>query len=240
MDDCRSYLPAACPTRLRHRPPRLLALLMCGLCGLSLATLSGCGPVVMLQKMLFGDPVLTAAFRHTTGVDLADGKQSVLVVATTPSVVRHDFPGVDLEIVDRVSRRLNTRGTKMHPSKDVLNWLDDRGGRWDDASEIAEAFDVDYIIHVDIDRFSHLEENSVDLLRGNAVGNVRAYEVKKIAGKRAAFAVFSREINITYPTLHPKQKHQISERIFQEEFLGRVCEQVSQLFYDHRPSETVF
>ena len=221
----------------------LVPLRRCAAC-LAMASLlwalSGCSLFVMAGKMFFGDPEKTAAFRGVTDVDLTKGDKSVLIVATTPESAKQDNPGVDVSIVEEVSRTLRSKGVKVYPSRKVLTWVDDRGGRWGDADEIAAAFDADYIVEIDVDRLSHREENSPDLFRGHAVGNVHAYEVVKSGGGRVASPVFSREFTCTYPTHHPKQAHQISEQTFRQQFLERVCRHVAQLFYDHRASETVY
>lgn len=203
-------------------------------------TLGGCSLFVMAGKMFFGDPKQAAPFRTTTEVDLTDGEKSVLIVATTPQGVKAENSNVDLEVVERVSRHLRAKGVKVYPSKQVLNWLDERGGQWGDPNEIAEKFDADYIIEIDIDRFTHREENSPDLFRGNALGNVRAYEVVKSGGGRKASPCFAKEFSCTYPSHAPKAAHQISEDTFRQEFLNRVCDHIAQQFCDHRASETVY
>lgn len=240
MDDRRDSFA---PTALDPSQTLFVPLKRCVAC-LAIASvvwaLSGCSLFVMAGKMFFGDPKQEAAFRAVTDVDLSKGEQSVLIVATTPQSVKAHIPGVDLVIVERVSRALRGKGIKVYPSKKVLNWVDNRGGQWGSPDEIAAAFDdADYIIEIDVDQFTHLEENSPDLYRGQAVGNVRTYEVVSIGGQQTASPVFSREFSCTYPAMYPKQAHQISERTFKEEFLNRVCTQISQLFYDHRMSETI-
>ena len=223
-------------------PALLVPLRRCAAC-LAVASavwaLSGCSIFVMAGKMFFGDPKRESAFRSVTHVDLADGDKSVLILATTPESAKRDYSSVDVAIVERVSRTLRTKGVKVYPSKKVLTWVDDRGGQWGSADEIAEKFDADYIVEIDIDQLGHREPNSPDLYRGVAQGNVRGYEVVQSGDRRAASPVFSREITCTYPTHHPKQAHQISEQTFKEEFLSRVCATIARLFYDHRASETV-
>ena len=238
MDDRRPLrAPAPASSTL------LVPLRRCAAC-LAIAsavwTLGGCSLFVMAGKMFFGDPKQTATFHAVTDVDLTDGEKSVLIVATTPLSAKEAGATVDIQIVEQVSRQLRAKGIKVYPSKKVLNWLDERGGQWGDASEIAAKFDADYIVEIDVDRFSHREENSPDLYRGNAIGNVRAYEVVKVDGRRTASPCFSNEFTCTYPSQSPKAAHQISEETFRREFLGRVCTQIAQLFYDHRASETVF
>ncbi len=201
---------------------------------------SGCSLFVMAGKMLFGDPLRTAAFHSATKVDLTKGEKSVLIVATTPQSTKNELPGVDFKVVEEVSRRLRVKGIKVYPSQKVLNWVDNRGGQWGTADEIAAKFDADFIVEIDVDRLSFREENSPDLFRGQAIGNVRAYEVVAAGDTRLASSAFSREFSCTYPTHHPKQAHQISEDTFRQQFLERVCTHIAQLFYDHRMSETVY
>ena len=235
-------------TRLSSAPAsRSVALLVplrrCAAC-LAIAsavwTLGGCSLFVMAGKMFFGDPKQAAAFRTTTDVDLSKGEKSVLIVATTPQSVKAEVSNVDLEIVERVSRLMRTKGVKVYPSKQVLNWLDERGGQWGDANEIAAKFDADYIVEIDVDRFTHREENSPDLFRGNAVGNVQAYKVVNSGGTRTASPCFAKEFTCQYPSQAPKPAHQISEATFRKEFLHRVCLEISKMFCDYRASEMVY
>jgi hypothetical protein len=204
-------------------------------------TIGGCSLGVMAGKMLFGDPTQPAPFRTVTDVDLGKGDKSVLIVATTPQAAKQIDAGLDLVVAERVSRTLRGKGVKVYPSKKVLNWVDNRGGQWGTPDEVAAAFpDANYIVEIDIDQFSHLEESSPDLYRGRAVGNVRAYEVVEMNGEKTASPCFSREFTCTYPSMFPKQAHQISERTFREEFTNRVCSEIAHLFYDHKASETVY
>ncbi|HEX6985780.1 MAG TPA: hypothetical protein VF170_10395 [Planctomycetaceae bacterium] len=245
MDDRRPTLAPAEPSPPADPSPSAALLVPLRRCAACLAVastvwaLSGCSLFVMAGKMFFGDPEKTAAFRAVTDVDLAKGDKSVLIVATTPESAKQAYSSVDVDIVERVGRELRRKGVKVYPSKKVLDWVDRRGGQWGSPDEIAAEFDADYVIEIDVDRLSHREPHSPELYRGQAVGNVRAYEVVESGGGRVASPVFSREFTCTYPSHHPKQAHQISERTFQEEFLGRVCTHVAQLFYDHRASETV-
>ncbi|MGC1272933.1 MAG: hypothetical protein WBC44_04445 [Planctomycetaceae bacterium] len=239
MDDRR---PSPVPAEHSPTAALLVPLKRCAAClaiASTLWALSGCSLFVMAGKMLFGDPERTAAFHDVTDVDLTDGENSVLIIATTPQSAKAELPGVDVTIVEEVSRRLRVKGIKVYPSQKVLTWVDNRGGQWGTADEIAAKFDPDYIVEIDVDRLTHREENSPDLFRGQAIGNVRAYKVVPSGDTRVASPSFSREFTCTYPTHHPKQAHQISEETFRQQFLERVCTHIAQLFYDHRASETV-
>ncbi|QDT36929.1 hypothetical protein [Stratiformator vulcanicus] len=200
---------------------------------------SGCSLFVMAGKMFFGDPTIPSHFHRMVGIDLTDGEHSVLVVTTTPEAIKRDAPAIDLDITERVSRRLKNKGVDLFPSGEVLTWLDDRGGRWDDVDEIARAFETDYIVHCDLRELTFYEENSSDLYRGKVNGSIYCYEVAEENGVYLAQRVFNVEFDSTYPSHRPKLAHQMSERIFREEFVDRVCKQVALTFYDHKLSEEI-
>ncbi|WP_145261385.1 hypothetical protein [Calycomorphotria hydatis] len=202
--------------------------------------LSGCSLFVMAGKSIFGDPVIDCALKQLTSVNLAKGDHKVLVVATAPESVKRDSPGIELDIADRIGRRLRANGVRLERTGKLLTWLDDRGGVWQDVDELALEFDVDYIIHLDFDQLTFHEDNSPNLLRGRVAGNSYVYEVKEEDGIRDAVRIFSQEVTTTYPTHRPKFSHQVSDRIFREEFIDRTCRELAFLFTDHYPFETLY
>ena len=201
--------------------------------------LPGCSLGVMAGKMLFGDPLTPCAFTGQTGVDLAKEGKRVIVVCSIPDVVRSDFPSLEVDLLDGVARQLKRRDIAIVSPDDVASWLDDNGGRWDDPSEMAEHFKADYVVHVDLDRFTYKEENSPDLFRGRALGNVIAYEAVRSDGRTTARRVFEREFNSEYPAHHPVSVTTISARNFRKQYLDRVTGEVAHMFYNHRFSEEI-
>lgn len=217
--------------------PRCLAIIVPAA---AVCVLGGCSLFVMAGKMVFGDPVQTAAFTKVTRVDLTEGEKKVLVVATTPASVKQEMPGADLVVTEQVSRLLRTEGVSIYPSEEVLDWVDDRGGYLGTPQEIAAAFPkADYLIKIDIDHLTHHAANSPDLLRGKAVGNISAYEIVPIDGGATASPVFSESFKSTYPRLYPEPSHQVSDRTFKKKFLDRVCRQIAQSFYSYHARDAV-
>ena len=144
------------------------------------------------------------------------------------------------EIVEAISRHLKREGVKLIDSNEVRTWMDDNGGRLDDPRDLAEDFEVDYILYISLARINFHEPNSPNLYRGSASGDVFVYEVEKKDGQSEVHEVFSKGFNSTYPEFHPVSADQIdSLRIFQKKFLDRVSGQLSQLFYDHKISEEI-
>jgi hypothetical protein len=143
------------------------------------------------------------------------------------------------EIVEDISRRLKRQGVQLMSSNDVRTWMDDNGGRLDDPRDLAEDFDVDYIISIKLARVTFREENSPSLYRGVANGEVFTYSVEKENGEPVVREVFSKGFGTIYPEGHPKDQID-SLRIFQKQVLDRVSDQIAHLFYSHKPSEEVF
>jgi hypothetical protein len=208
---------------------------------LLLVLLPGCSLFVMAGKMLTGDPLIPNQFRQMTGVNLAKGKHRVVVVCTVPAAVDEELSTLNVDLIEGVTRRMKIAGVDVVRADKVTRWIDDRGGVVHDANEMARAFpDVDYIAWIDLHSFSLREDqsrgkNSSTLLRGRVQGYVRAYKVQEINGDRAALTAYNAEFNTVYPTHQPVSEVGSSALLFQKQFIDRVCDQLAELFYDHRP-----
>ena len=86
---------------------------------LLLVCFSGCSLFVMAGKAILGDPQISSEFRVHTGIDLTKGKDSVLILCSAPHGILADFPALQIDIVDRVSRTLKTRNVNVIPADDV-------------------------------------------------------------------------------------------------------------------------
>ncbi|MCA9073056.1 MAG: hypothetical protein KDA84_29240 [Planctomycetaceae bacterium] len=219
--------------------PRLLGQWL--LLSLSIFGMAGCSLFILAGKMIFGDPTVPAAFTLATGVDLTEGDKKVVVLCSAPSMVDDGDLSLNYTIVEDVSRRLKREGISLIDSNDVRTWMDDNGGRLDDPRDLADAFDADYILYISLGRVSFLEENSPDLYRGKASGEVFGYEVRKVKGEVIANEVFSKGFGTTFPDFHPVSVDQIdSPRIFKKRFLDRTSAHLAQMFYSHKISEEIY
>jgi hypothetical protein len=207
---------------------------------LVLASLTGCSLFVMAGKMVLGDPVLKCDFRQATTVNLVDEKKTILVICNTPDSIRTEYPSLHFDLVDGISQKLKKQKIKVVSAGDVASWLDDNGGYWNDVSEIAEAFETDYIIHLDLSHFDYREENSQTLLRGRLSANINAYEVKETDGSKRAVQIFASDYASEYPSFTAVSINRKSEKIFKKEYIDHVCTQISQVFYDHRSIDKLF
>ena len=203
---------------------------------LLLAVVPGCSLGVMAGKMFFGDPKMKSAFRGATGVDLTKGEKSLLIVCTAPHGTQVKFPSIQIDVVDRITRILDTRNVKVVSSDEVATWVDDHG-EWGDFSELADEFDADFVMNIQIDSFRTDVPDSPNLMQGKAEGKVIVLEAKGKDTKTTTTA-FERVFSVTYPA-YPIPRENRSEQLFAETFLDRTAVSLSHFLYDHRASETV-
>ncbi|GAB5441728.1 MAG: hypothetical protein Fues2KO_20770 [Fuerstiella sp.] len=220
---------------------RLLWLLVPSL----LFACTGCSLFVMAGKALLGDPKIAAEFRKTTGVDLTDGDDAVVIICSAPHRLQDRYPALQIDIADRVSRNLETRNVKVVPSGDVAGWFDDHG-EWGDYSELAQKFDASFVIHIDVREFEHRVPQSENLMQGQAEGRISVHRYQRSEdGKRNEFEpavtmAFDRDFRLMFPGGYPVPRETRSEDLFVEGFLDRVAQNIGHYFYDVRMSETIY
>jgi len=198
----------------------------------------GCSLAVMAGKVLLGDVKVQSQFRQATKTDLAKLNRKVLVICSASDTIRSAYASVDYDILEGVIHRLKTHGIHKIVSPDaVAGWLDDHGGRCDDLQELAEHFHAEYVIHIEVSRFSCTEENSANLLRGQSEGHVRAYHLDDGPPTKKLLEIMNSDFVSTYPPGNPVSADKKSVTNFQREYIERICLQLAQIFYDHTTSE---
>jgi hypothetical protein len=205
------------------------------LCLLPLGLLSGCSLGVMFNRMITGDPMLPSQFKQMTGVDLAKGKEKVVVICSTPTSVEAELSSLNLDLIDGVTRRLKVQGVEVVSPDKVARWIDQNGGVVADPTAMANAFDADYVAWIDVEAFSIREPNSPKLLRGRSQGYVRVYRVETLSDEKIALAAFNSEFTTTYPVHQPLNETGQTAETFQKKYIDHVCDELAEKFYDHRP-----
>jgi hypothetical protein len=217
------------PTRSRFLFALAVTCLTCNL--------SGCSLFVMAGKLLYGDPKMMSPFHAGTGYDLVEDDLTVLVIFSTPESVKSEFSSVEYDLTEETIRRLKSRNIKVVDPDDVATFIDDNGGYWEDASELAHHFEADIIVHVDLDSFTCIEENSPSLLRGRADGIAYGYDVRKVGDEKVAREIFVREFTSTHPRQTPVSADSISRSAFQKRYVDLMATQIGQMLYDYRASD---
>jgi len=203
--------------------------------------LPGCSLGVMAGKLFFDDPKMKSVFRKNTGTDLTKGEKSILIACSTSHQILSKYPGVRIDIVDKMSRILDTHHVKVVPADDVATWFDDHG-EWGDFTELADEFDADYVMHIDLKSFAVVVPDSPNLLQGKAEGRVSMMEIKTVGkdkDKKKASVAVERSFSVMFPTTYPVPRESRSEEMFTENFLDSISKQLARMLYDHRPSEVV-
>jgi hypothetical protein len=201
--------------------------------------LPGCSLGVMAGKLFFDDPKMKSVFRKNTGTDLTKGEKTILIACSTSHQILSKYPGIRIDIVDKMSRILETRNVRIVPPDDVATWFDDHG-EWGDFTELADEFDADYVMHIDLKSFAVVVPDSPNLLQGKTEGRVSMMEIKmagKNKEKKKASVAVERSFSVMFPTTYPVPRESRSEEMFTENFLDRISAQLARMLYDHRPSE---
>ena len=218
----------------RHDARRVIMLVL-----VASMVLPGCSLGVMAGKLFFDDPKMKCVFRKNTGTDLTKGKKTILIACSTSHQILSKYPGIRIDIVDKMSRILETRNVRIVPPDDVATWFDDHG-EWGDFTELADEFDADYVMHIDLKSFAVVVPDSPNLLQGKTEGRVSMMEIKmagKNKEKKKASVAVERSFSVMFPTTYPVPRESRSEEMFTENFLDRISAQLARMLYDHRPSE---
>lgn len=213
-----------------------------------LAGSSGCSMFVMAGKAIFGDPKVASPFTAATGEKLTDSKEAIVIICDAPHRVQSKFPAVQIDILDRVARDLETQGINVVPSGDVARWFDDHG-EWGDYSELASQFKAGYVLHINLRKFDHQVPESANLMQGKAEGHLSVYRVRDGKAKDISpglskydspvSMVFDRDFKLEFPTTYPVARESRSEDQFVQEFMDRTALHLSQHLYDYRMSESI-
>jgi len=135
-----------------------------------------------------------------------------------------------------VVRKLN-----VARADDVINALESSGGEFDRDALAATLPDVDYIVHIDVERCTQTEDASPDMYRGRANGLIFVYEVDRSSESSASprvLQVFYQEFHTEYPSAQPIMADQMSARMFQSQFVDDLAITLSRTFYDIYASES--
>lgn len=222
---------------LRNRRIQFPALALPLIGGLLLA---GCSMVVMTQRMLFGDPLIPCAFKNITGVDLANSQKKVVVICTVPAAVENQYPSISSDILESVTLRLKREGVRVVSADKVHDWFEENNGTFAGMDSLAEAFDADYAIHIELVEFTHRADNSPNMLQGNTRGYVRAYRLAKKGRRRVAREIYTDEdFRSTFPEHNPIPGNQRSSNQFLLEYTKRISTLLAQKFHDYHVSDTV-
>ncbi len=212
------------------------AILMVCLCLVAL-TQSGClNSLVMAGKVLMGDPQQPSGFELVTGISLKEEQKRVLIHCSAPSYLSDDYDTLTSDVQEELIRRMRRRGLAvMHPDA-AADVLDDFAGHFDPNLIASKLDDVDYIFHIQFDKFSYREDNSPNLYRGRASGIIVGHEVRGGKSGRHSVKVYDQGFSTTHPSAHPITVDQMPKTVFIRRFIDRIADDLGNTFYNVQSS----
>jgi hypothetical protein len=115
-------------------------------------------------------------------------------------------------------------------SPDEINaWLD-RNPKWETPGEIGRATGADYVIYMEVGKYSLYEHNSEHLYRGRSEVLVSVWQMHEDGEGEQ---IYSHDIISQYPLAGPRSTFETKYTTFKREFLERLSEEVGRLFYEH-------
>lgn len=199
--------------------------LVCVLC----TTLTGCNYFILIGYLIGGPPSIEPDFDAQTQKSMTGKDVTVAIVCYAPLELQYNFDGIHNDLAKYTTFQLHSHGVKVVNPDRIRAWLDENPD-WDKPEEIGEAFDVTYVIHIELHKYSLYEENSSDLYRGRAEGMVTVYEMDE-AGEGEK--LYSKEITSFYPLRAPRATSETTFSKFKKEYLGRLSDEIGRLFYEY-------
>lgn len=212
------------------------------LCGVLLAGVmmsqQGCiNTMVMVGKVLMGDPMQKSGFEVATGVSLKKAEKRILIHCTAPATVSENYNTLTSDVEVELTRRMRRHELTVVNGDSANKTLDRLGGTFDPQALAQDIQDMDYIFHIRVERFSYREESSPNFYRGNANGRIVGYEVRDENGSRHAIQVFDQRFQAIYPTTYPVAVDQTPQNIFIRRFIDNIADALGASFYDTNRSD---
>ena len=200
-----------------------------------LVSVPGCNYFILLGYLIGGPPQLEPLFEKDTMKSLTDRDTRVAVVCYASEELKYECEHIDHIIARQVAHQLSLNKIDVVPSDEVRGWMV-QNPNWDTADEVGAAFDVNYVIYIDVSDFSLYERDSNTLFRGRCEAIVSVYEMETDGeGER----IFSHDLNSQYPIQVPRSATEVSYDTFRMEYFSRLSDEIGRLFYPHLAGDDI-
>jgi len=158
----------------------------------------------------------------------------LVVVPYVPSDIQFEYPELAIEISNNivygVAANLKDKVKEIEYPIRVVQWQESNLD-WPNLSleEIGKVFGADTVLYVELERYSVLEENSANLLRGRARGRI---EVAKVGAPHNP--VYSGVAEVVFPKDYPVNNLTVSERVMRQNTNKLFGDEVANKFHDRR------
>ena len=204
----------------------LLIALLGGVC-----LLCGCAAVAVIDRAI--PKSIDAQYKGLAG-------QKVAVMVWAPLGARIDYPNLQKDTATSVQAYLIAKADEDEFKLTQYPWEARSVVRFQkehpetEAQAVAEyaprISGITRLIYVEIGEFATRSETTVQLLKGNMLGNVKVVEIKD--GK--ATTTFQRNgVRVQYPRKSKEGVIDVPESVIYRETVGAFALEVAQLFYGH-------
>ncbi len=195
-----------------------------------LLSTSGCNYFIALGYLIGGPPQVEPMFEQVTKKSLTDKDTRVAVVCYASDDLKYECENIDHIIAHQVTHQLSNVGkVDVVPNDEVRAWMI-QNPDWDTAAEVGAAFDVNYVVFIDVSEFSLYERDSNTLFRGRCEAIVSVYEMEADGEGKS---IFSHDLNSQYPIQIPRSATDVSYDTFRMEYFSRLSDEIGRLFYPY-------
>jgi hypothetical protein len=208
-----------------------------------LMALAGCDPRPMLYFLQPWEPTIPAP-----GPSLKGKKVVVLTHAVTGT--QNDFLTLDRDLAREVGTIFQTKVKKIElvNQDKVWKWVEGHPN-WTDPAEVAEAFEADIVVFLEVESFQIQDPHSPGLLEGSAKTHIQAVALdypKNSKGKpitdkpKEAKVVYDDYRDTSFPVRGPiPVETGVSKGAFKTKFLQVVAAEISWHFVEHSPEDDI-
>lgn len=229
--------------RPHARTRRAAAISLLAFAGL--ISLAGCDPRTLFYFLQPYEPTIEPP------KDAPDLKgKKIVVVATTAAGSQSEFMSLDRDLVREFIHAIRAKVSKVeivNPDS-VWDWVEGNP-TWTNPGEIAEKFEADLAIYLEVDQFQMQAPGDLNVLHGVARIHIKALErayPKNSKGKsltdqpKESREVYEDYVDIEFPKKGPIPSDSITSRgKFKTTFLKVVAAECSWHFVEHAPEDEV-
>ncbi len=197
------------------------------------AGLAGCNILAFPAYVLFGGGKQTVKAEYT---GLSDGRVAVIVAG--PPGIEVEYPAARTNISMALLGQLNANIEDLaYVDPQRVEAFRRESSNWNALrlQQIGEALEAQRILYIDLIRYTTADADSVNLLRGHIVADVRVYEIDGPHPERAAYQA---EIETMFPEGTPYIYSAANQRGIELRTIALFAVEASRKFYDYKIERT--
>ncbi len=214
--------------------------------GAGLLALAGCDPRTLLYFLQPNEPMIPPP----EGAPSLKDKR-VVILTHSSSGAQADFMSLDRDLAREFGHRLKKKLEKkidIVPQNKVWDWVEGHPN-WTNPAELARAFEADFVIFLEIEKFQTKDPGDLNVLHGTARTHIQAIEMaypKNTKGKaltdkpKEEETVYDEYADCEFPKRGPiPTDGTISSGAFKKTFLKVVATEATWHFVEHSPEDSI-